>query len=226
MKRMVKIIVTGICFGLALLLLKIIFRIDDAAFMRGYWIAAPAVVIGVLIINVCYNLFYFNKVRKIAKLLSEGKPQEYIDRIEDLLKTAKGKNLRNILELNQAAGYMETKQFDTAIPVLEKLSHERLKGAAVNVVHKINLCISYFQTSRYDEAMRIYNENQALFQQYRHHKSYGGDIAVLEVTAAVINEQYDRAEELLNCAKKMYDDPRLQKTFQEFFEILNKETAE
>ena len=87
------------------------------------WIVAPAIVIGALIINVCYNLFYFNKVKKIVKLLNEEKPQEYIDRIEDLLKTAKGKNLRNILELNLAAGYIETKQFDIAIPLLEKLSH-------------------------------------------------------------------------------------------------------
>lgn len=119
MKRIAKIIIIGICFGLTLLLLKVIFGIDDTTFMRGYWIVAPAIVIGALIINVCYNLFYFNKVKKIVKLLNEEKPQEYIDRIEDLLKTAKGKNLRNILELNLAAGYIETKQFDIAIPLLE-----------------------------------------------------------------------------------------------------------
>ena len=122
-----------------LLLLKISFGIDDAAFMHGYWIAAVAIVLGAVLINVCYNLIYFNKVKKIAKLLSEEKPQEYIDGIENLLKTAKGKILRNILELNLAAGYIEAKQFDIAIPMLEKLSHERLSGSSVNVVHKINL---------------------------------------------------------------------------------------
>jgi len=225
-KRIIKIIAIGICFGLTLLLLKNICRIDDATFMRGYWIAAPAIVIGALIINVCYNLFYFNKVKKIVKLLNEEKPQEYIDGIEDLLKTAKGKNLRNILELNLAAGYIETKQFDTAIPLLEKLSYKELKGSAVNVVHKINLCLSYFETAQYDKAITIYNENQVLFQKYRHHKIYGGNIALLEVIAAIINEEYDRAEELLNCAKKIYDDPRLQKSFQEFFDILNKAKVE
>ena len=35
-------------------------------------------VLGAVLINVCYNLIYFNKVKKIAKLLSEEKPQEYI----------------------------------------------------------------------------------------------------------------------------------------------------
>ena len=123
-------------------------------------------------------------------MLSEEKPQEYIDGIENLLKTAKGKTLRNILELNLAAGYIEIKQFDIAIPMLEKLSHERLSGFSVNVVHKINLCLSYFETTQYEKAITVYNENQGLFQQYRHHKIYGGNIAILDIIAAIINEQY------------------------------------
>ncbi|EJW99884.1 hypothetical protein EVA_12010, partial [gut metagenome] len=37
MKRVAKIILIGICFGLISLLFKISFGIDDAAFMHGYW---------------------------------------------------------------------------------------------------------------------------------------------------------------------------------------------
>ena len=226
LKRAAKIVLIGVCFGLILLFLKISFRIDDAAFMHGYWIVAVAIVLGAVLINVCYNLIYFNKVKKIAKLLSEEKPQEYIDGIENLLKTAKGKTLRNILELNLAAGYIEVKQFDIAIPMLEILSHERLRGSSVNVVHKINLCLSYFETAQYEKAITVYNENQGLFQQYRHHKIYGGNIAILDIIAAIINEQYNQAEELLDTAKKMYDDLRLKKLFREILDILNKAKAE
>ena len=137
-------------------------------------------------------------------------------------------NNRNTAKENVLVGkpLIETKQFDIAIPLLEKLSHKRLKGSAVNVVHKINLCLSYFETAQYDKAITIYNENQRLFQQYKHNKIYGGNIAMLEVIASIINEQYDQAEELLNYAKKIYDDPRLQKSFQEFFDILNKAKVE
>ena len=46
MKRAAKIVLIGVCFGLILLLLKISFGIDDAAFMHGYWIAAVAIVLG------------------------------------------------------------------------------------------------------------------------------------------------------------------------------------
>ena len=220
LKRTAKIILIGVCLGLILLLFKYSFGIDDTAFMHGYWIAVIIIVSGAVFINLCYNFSYLNKVRKIVKLLSEEKPQEYIAGIEQLLKTAKGKNLRNILELNLAAGYIETKQFDIAIPMLEKLSHERLRGSSVNVVHKINLCLSYFETTQYEKSIAVYNENQALFQQYRHHKIYGGNVAILDVIAAIINEQYDQAEQLLDAAKRMYDDARLQKAFQEMLEVM------
>lgn len=226
LKRVAKIIFMGVCLGLALALLKTGLGIDDTVFMHGYWIVAVAVVLGAVLINLCYTLSYQNKNKEIAKLLSEEKPQEYIAGMENLLKTAKGKDLRNILKLNLAAGYIETKQFDIAIPMLEKLSCERLRGSSVKVVHKINLCLSYFETTQYEKAITIYNENQRLFQQYRHHKIYGGNIAVLDVIAAIINEQYNQAEELLDAAKKIYDDARLQKSFQEMLDILNKAKSE
>ena len=104
--------------------------------------------------------------------------------------------------------------------MLEKLSHERLRGSSVNVVHKINLCLSYFETTQYEKSIAVYNENQALFQQYRHHKIYGGNVAILDVIAAIINEQYDQAAQLLDAAKRMYDDARLQKAFQAMLEVM------
>lgn len=221
MKRIIKFIVIGICLGFILFIIQKIFQIDEATLMHHYWIAASVVVIGTVLINVCYNLFYFSKTKKAIELLNQEKPQEYIQTIDALLKTAKGKVLRNILTLNLAAGYIETKQFDIAIPMLEELSTKRLKGSAVNLVHRINLCQSYFETKQYEKAIAIYNENKALFQKYRNDKNYGGHIAILDVIAAIIHKQYDQAEKLLNMAKETYDDSRLQKAFHEISHILN-----
>ena len=89
LKRTAKIILIGVCLGLILLLFKYSFGIDDTAFMHGYWIAAIIIVSGAVFINLCYNFSYLNKVRKIVKLLSEEKPQEYIAGIEQLLDAAK-----------------------------------------------------------------------------------------------------------------------------------------
>ena len=50
--------------------------------------------------------------------------------------------------------------------------------------------------------------------------------ALISQIPYVINEQYNQAEELLDTAKKMYDDPRLKKSFREILDILNKAKAE
>lgn len=184
MKRARKIIIIGICLGLVLVIFKEGFRIDGAVFMRGYLTAAVIIVIGAVLVNVFYNIFYQNKIQKIAKLLGEGKPQEYIDGMEALLKTTKGENLRNVLTLNLAAGYVEIKRFDTAIPMLEELAGKNLKGSVVNVAYRINLCMSYFETGQYEKAMALYNESRTFFEKYRNGTVYGDGIATLDTLAA------------------------------------------
>lgn len=215
MKRIVKTAAIGICVGVLLVIVKESFQIDEAVFKRTCWIAAPVAVIGALLINIFYNISYQNKVRKIARMLDEEKPQEYIDGMEVLLRTAKGKNLRNVLQLNLAAGYLESKQFDTAIVMLEELSDGHLQGSGVNAAHRINLCMAYFETGQFDKAMVLYHESQVFFQKYRNGKIYGASIAVLDIWAAINNEQYGQAEELLAMASKTYVDSRFQKAFHE-----------
>lgn len=221
MKRAGKIIILGVGFGVALLILQRILRIDSAAFQRGYWIAAPVVILGAALVNMAYNLFYMHKVRRLAALLPAGKQREYIAGMEALLKTAKGKNLRDILSLNLAAGYVDMRQFDTAIAMLEELAAKDLKGAAANTAHHINLCMSYFETKQYGKAMALYAESQPLFQKYRSEKHYGAYIVILDMLAAVREKDYARAEKLLSAALETYDDPRLQKAFHEIEPVLN-----
>lgn len=68
LKRAAKIVLIGVCFGLILLLLKISFGIDDAAFMHGYWIAAVAIVLGAVLINAYYNLILYKQSQENCKV--------------------------------------------------------------------------------------------------------------------------------------------------------------
>lgn len=221
MKRVLKIVIIGICLGISLSLIQNSFGINEKEFLHIYWIIALIIIIGVALVNVCYNLFYSNKIKKSVKLLDEGKIEEYIDVISKLLESAKGQNLRKVLKLNLAAGYMEGRQFDKAIMMLEELSAKGLKGSVINAVHRINLCLCYFETEQYDKAMKVYNENQILIRKYENDRSYGGYIILLDIMSAIINEKYDLAGELLDKAKNEYTDTRLQKAFQEFQEVIN-----
>ena len=150
MKRIMKIFIIGVCIGIVALLIQKSFHIDEDVFMRGYYIAAIVIVIGAVLFNILYNRYYFKKVRILSEQLLEEKPQAYIEAIQTLLKTAKGRYLQNTLRLNLTAGYMEQKRFEEAIEILEGLSHKQRKGAVVNVVYCINLFICYFETNQYE----------------------------------------------------------------------------
>lgn len=223
MKRILKIIILGICLGLAMVVLQNILKMDTNDFMHMYWMIAIVIILAAVLINVLYNLHYQQKVQKAAKLLEAGKTNEYIDELKKLLKTAKGSNLRNVLSLNLAAGYLEAKEFDMAIPMLEELAGKRLTGAGVKTAHRINLCMCYFDTEQYDKAAALYNESQRLFEQYRNSKSFGANIIILDIFMAVHAKQYEQANALLETARKTYDTPRYQQAFCEITGIITKE---
>lgn len=215
MKRIMKIFIIGVCIGIVALLIRKSFHIDEDVFMRGYYIAAIVIVIGAVLFNILYNRYYFKKVRVLSEQLLEVKPQAYIEGMQALLKTAKGRYLQNTLRLNLTAGYMEQKRFKEAIEILEGLSHKQRKGAVVNVVYCINLFICYFETNQYEKATALYQANVQLFQKFRGGKSYGANIAILDTLMVIMKKDYQEAEDLLEKAKQIYDAPPFQKAFQE-----------
>lgn len=220
MKRILKIIFIGIILGIFLVMIQNIFQIDEDTFLHIYWIFAVVFVVGAVCINVFYNLFYQQKMRKIAALLDAGKLNEYITEIEKLLQNAKGKNLRNILKLNLSAGYIEAKQYDIAINILEELSSQHLSGSTIQMVHRLNLCMSYFYTAQYEKAMKLYQESQKIFHSHRNSKVYGGNVIVVDILAEIQNEQFESAKKLLNTARKSWKNHRLQAAFQELDQFI------
>lgn len=221
MKRILKIFIIGVCIGIVALLIQKFFHIDEDVFMRGYYIVAIVIIIGAVLFNILYNRYYFKKVRILSEQLLEEKPQAYIEGIQTLLKTAKGRYLQNTLRLNLTAGYMEQKRFGEAIQILEGLSDKQRKGAVVNVVYCINLFICYFETDQYEKATALYQANAQLLQKFRGGKSYGANIAILDIQTAIMKKDYEEAEDLLEKAKQTYDTPQFQKAFQEIFGKLN-----
>ena len=213
-------------FGLAGI--QIILQIDKAVFMTGYWIAALVVLTGVLLVNILYNVSYQRRMKQIAPLLEAGKPQEYIEGVEQLLKTAKGQSLKTILTMNLYAGYIDLKEFDKAIELLERISDKKLVGTAVKTVYRLNLCTCYFNTDQGEKALALYHDSQKVFEPQRGGKLYGGNIAILDMLAAIQGKEYDRAEALLDQARQTWPDRRFQAAFQEvantLFEIKKENT--
>lgn len=212
----------GVCLGLVLVLIQNSFQIPEDVFMQGYWIGAIVVVLGMLVINISYNLYYIGKVKKLLNLLYGGEARGYIEGMEALLKTAKGKTLRSTLELNLAAGYMEEKDYGTAISLLEAVDPKQLRVDSARVVRAINLCESYFLAGKREKAQALYDSNRRLFAKFRTGKLYGGSIAIVDVLEEISLGEFDQAKILLDKAKSTYQEPYLQKAYEEIGAILEK----
>ena len=220
MKRIWKIIVIGVCSGLVLVALQMALHIDRDVFLRWYWAAAAVVVLGAVLVNVGYNIFYQKRMQKLVPLLEAQKPREYIAGVEQLLKTAKGQSLRNILTMNLSAGYIDLKEFSKAIELLEGISDRRLVGTAVKTVCRLNLCTCYFQTGQGEKALALYRDSQSIFEAQRKGGLYGGNIAIVDILAAIQKQEYSQAEQLLDRARRTWDAPRFQEAFQEIEQVL------
>ena len=212
----------GVCLGLVLVLIQNSFQIPEDVFMQGYWIGAIVVVLGMLVINISYNLYYIGKVKKLLNLLYGGEARGYIEGMEALLKTAKGKTLRSTLELNLAAGYMEEKDYGTAISLLEAVDPRQLRVDSARVVRAINLCESYFLAGQTEKAQTLYDSSRPLFTKFRTGKAYGGNIAIVDVLEEISRGEFDQAKILLDKAKSTYQEPYLQKAYEEIGAILEK----
>ena len=212
----------GVCLGLVLVLIQNSFQIPEDVFMQGYWIGAIVVVLGMLVINISYNLYYIGKVKKLLNLLYGGEARGYIEGMEALLKTAKGKTLRSTLELNLAAGYMEEKDYGTAISLLEAVDPKQLRVDSARVVRAINLCESYFLAGKREKAQALYDSNRRLFAKFRTGKLYGGSIAIVDVLEEISLGEFEQAKILLDKAKSTYKEAYLQKAYEEIGAILEK----
>ena len=180
MKHVKAVIIAGICLGIVLLAIQIGTGIDSDVFMRYYWMAAPFLVIGAVVVYAGYQVYYQRKMQKLAGLLEQGKTREYVDGLMKLRETAKGKNLRNVIDLNLAAGYVESKQYGAAVMILESLPEEVIRNENLRVVYCINLCTSYFESGKKEKAEKVYEENRGLFEKFRGGKMYGECIAELD----------------------------------------------
>lgn len=214
MKRVLKVlapgVILGVALGLVLGLLRTNLNIDQVTFLKWFWIFTLPILVGAMLFNILYHLYYRHKVNNLAAQLEGGHPQVFVEGMEQLRRTAKGQYLRQVLTLNLTAGYIETQQFDRAISILEEMGQKQRRNSAMAVTRCINLYASYFKTEQYEKALELYQSQQPLLDSFRRHAIYGPHIAVADVMAALIQEDYPQAEALLHAAAQTKTTPRIQ----------------
>lgn len=216
MKRIAAVVVAGICLGAISLFIQKVSGVEDDVFMRGYLIASTTIVVGAVLVNLLYSLNYYVKTRRLARLLDEEDPDGYVAGIESLLKTARGHRLKDLLNLNLAAGLIETKRFDDAITLLESLPERHLKRKSEIAARRINLCIAYFEAGRYEKSLALIDESRPLFEGC----PYDASVASVDIMAAIMEKRFDQAQIMLEEARDTHRGPRFQKAFEDLSRIL------
>ena len=206
MKRIFKIVIAGICWGLLFLLAKVIFQIPYDVLWLYYLIISGTVFIGTILFNVCYNLYYQQKMKAAMQLYKANHMEEYVAQVESLRCRAKGRFTNALFSINLSAGYCELHRYDEAARLLESLSDTKLSGEFA-LVYRINLCLCYFYLGQTDRALALYEDSQKLFYSSRSSSLHERDIALLDIFAAIGIQDYDRAAVLLEMAERTWNDP-------------------
>ena len=215
-----KLIGLGVCIGILSAVLRTIFHIDDAVFWHWYWTVGVIFVLGAALVYILYVQRYAKRMREAIACYEKGEIQTYMDKLEAMLDTAKGRNLRNTLKIDLSVGHYAKKEYESAIRILEDMSEEPMRSG-LRLVYQLNLCLFYFRTNRNAQAMEIYRTGGKDFARYRKNNYYGGNIALLDMLAAMHEGRYGEAEDLLAHARQTWKFPRLQKEYwliEEYFQ--------
>ena len=120
-----KLIGLGVCIGILSAVLRTIFHIDDAVFWHWYWTVGVIFVLGAALVYILYVQRYAKRMREAIACYEKGEIQTYMDKLEAMLNTAKGRNLRNTLKIDLSVGHYAKKEYESAIRILEDTHAQR-----------------------------------------------------------------------------------------------------
>ncbi len=200
-KRALRIIGLSVILGLGLLAVQIGFKIDSKVLLSYYWKIALVFLLLVLVINFIYLSVYVNNIKNAMLLLEQEKYEEYIQKMENLLNKAKGETLINIIKVNLTAGYIKNNEYQKSLNLLNSIDQSKLKGEPLNLVYAINLAVSYFRLDNFDKFKEVYNLQKIIFDKYQEDGNYGEPIKQLMILNDIVENNYDKALELLEKLK-------------------------
>lgn len=211
MNRILKPIALGALLGFILMGIQILFDIPNNVFNKIVIISFIVIVVGSVIFNLIFVKRYQTRIHKQIALLETGKQKEALQDMEQMLKTAQRKNMKNverICRLNMTAALCDLKEYSHALEILKNMDQTELKGQE-EFVYDLNLCACYFYLEKYNEGLDVYDRSYKVFQKYKDSSIYGGYVAVVTIWAMLALGEYDQAELMLAQTKKQWNLNRL-----------------
>ena len=228
LRHVPRVLGLGLVLGLVLVGVQHLFHLETRTMQYALLIAGVLVILGALGFNFLAVYPVRKRVQNQMRLLEEDRPQEALEDMQQMLEEMQRSNrpqLALVCRMNMTAALCDMKRYEEALEILDSLSGEEFTGV-VELVYQLNRCACCFYVGRTQEALTIFRENQKLFESYRRHQVYGGNIAVLTMQAQLALGQTEKTGQLLEFARKRWPNPRLQEDYGEIEKRLAAEAAE
>ncbi|MDO5018085.1 MAG: hypothetical protein Q4E02_02170 [Lagierella massiliensis] len=225
-KKVFKIIGLGLIVGLLVLLVQIVFKLNNEVVMSYYIKISVIVLFLVLVVNSLYFIYMTRKMKNYLTLFYEEKYDEYIDVMEKFLQKARGNALKNIIKINLSAGYIELKDYEKGKELLETLEIHKIKDEQLRLVQWNNLCVAYFHLGEYDKFKEIYSKQENLFERNKDNVNFAKAIAELKVLYLIIEGDFIKAKDLLSEIREKWDNEKYKAEYDKIENIINENLKE
>ena len=182
-----------------------------------------AIVFAVIVMLV-YTCVYRKKVKRVRALLDEGKLEEYVSVLEKGLREKERSALENMWKINLFVGYYKLEQYDKALSILEGVTFKKL-NAENKAIYTLDLFCVYYKLDQKEKAMEVYNANEKYLARVRKDTKYSGNIAIIDMYAAIEKGRYEGLEEKLRKTRDTWHNPAFQEDYEKIEELLLRQHA-
>lgn len=177
-----------------------------------------------IVLIIVWFFIYRKKEKKFMALLNEGKIEEYIAAVERELEKVDEGTWYNIWKMNLSVGYGKLKQREKALSILEDVSCKRFRPED-KAVYALDLFCNYYELDQKEKAMEVYDANEKYLARVRKDTKYSGNIAIIDMYAAIEKGQYEGLEEKLRKTRDTWHNPAFQEDFEKIEELLLRQNA-
>ncbi|WP_297812312.1 hypothetical protein [uncultured Finegoldia sp.] len=213
MKRYLKLLGISFAIGIALLITKLIFKIDDKVMLRYYWIIGGIVLAVILIVNTIYFFYKTNELKHSMKLFEEMKYKDFVNELEPKIPKIKNKHIKTVMKMNLGAGYLELNEPNKTLSTYETIATDQLKNQDLQLIYWLNTMIAHFKLNEQNKFDELFATHEKLLQQFENSPNYGENINQLYIMKNIFDGDFVSARAKLNELKSKSTNPRFKKEY-------------
>ncbi len=208
MKKYLKLFGIAFAIGIAMLIIKLIFKIDDKVMLKYYWIIGGIVLAVILIVNTIY--FFFE----------EMKYKDFVNELEPKIPKIKNKHLQTVMKMNLGAGYLELNEPNKTLSTYETIETDQLKSQDLQLIYWLNTMIAHFKLNEQNKFNELFTTHEKLLKQFENSPNYGENIKQLYIMKNIFGDDFVSARKNLNDLKSKSTNPRFKKEYNRLENII------